>query len=204
MEVKERILEGAAQLFLREGVRKVTMDQLASSLGISKRTIYEVFSNKDEILKETILRHINQQRLQTERLSQESETALHFFVSILNQGIENLKAVNPQFVNELRVYYPSIWSSIICTSQDYNIFQTIKIIQRGIIEGVFREDMDVTVVSKFIIESLSILANQDIFPTHIYAPAKLYRDSIITLVRGICSVKGIQMLDNELNSSITN
>ncbi len=180
------------------------MDQLASSLGISKRTIYEVFSNKDEILKETILRHINQQRDNRERLLQESETALHFFISILNQGIENLKAVNPQFVNEVRVYYPSIWSTIICASQDYKIFQTIKIIQRGIIEGVFRDDMDVTIVSKFIVEAITILVNQDIFSAHIYAPSKLYRNSIITLVRGICSVKGIQMLENEMNSSINN
>jgi len=204
MDVKERILMGAAELFLKVGVRRVTMDQLASSLGISKRTIYEVFSNKDEILKETILRHINQQRDNRERLLQESETALHFFISILNQGIENLKAVNPQFVNEVRVYYPSIWSTIICASQDYKIFQTIKIIQRGIIEGVFRDDMDVTIVSKFIVEAITILVNQDIFSAHIYAPSKLYHDSIITLVRGICTIKGIEMLENEMKSRINN
>lgn len=202
MELKERIIIGATELFFKEGVRRVTMDQIAAYLGVSKRTIYETFSNKDELLKECIITHIQLQQEENSRIAAESETALHFFLNLLSKGVENLKTSNPQFVNDVRTYYPKIWSSIICTNRDYNVFQIIKLIQQGINEGVFRNDFEIPLISKLLTEIMSLLVDHDIFPPHIYAPAKLYTDSVMVLIRGICTSKGLEYIDNYLTTNL--
>jgi AcrR family transcriptional regulator len=195
MEIRERILWGATEMFLKEGVRRVTMDNLATSLGVSKRTIYEIFSNKDELLKECIITHTNHQKEENARLALESETALHFFITVLNKGVQNIKSSNPQFVNDVRIYHPKIWTSIICANMENNVLQTKLLIQKGIDEGVFRNDFDIPIISKFFVETFSLLVNQDIFPIHTYAPAKLFKETLLTLIRGISSSKGLEIID---------
>jgi AcrR family transcriptional regulator len=200
MKVRERVIAQATELFMKEGVRRVTMDHLAASLGISKRTIYELYGNKDELLRECIETHIETQKVAFAELVADSETAIHLFLSMLKIGVENMKSHNPQFINDVRIYHHSIWNSTLCANREFNIEQTIKILQRGINEGVFRGDMDIPIISKLIIEFFSLLANSDVFPYHKYPPSILYEYTMLTLVRGIASPKGLQMIE-ELTSS---
>jgi AcrR family transcriptional regulator len=195
MEVKERIIAQASEAFMREGVRRVTMDNLASSLGMSKRTIYEIHRNKDQILKECIETHIRYQKKTLEELAKSSKTAVHLFLSLLKNGIDNMKSQNPQFINDVRIYYPSIWKSTLCANRDYNNEQTINLLKRGINEGVIKHDIDLQIISKLIMEIFELLANSDIFPYHLYPPSLLYEQTLITLIRGIASAKGLAIID---------
>ena len=185
MEVKDHILTTAIELFLKEGVRRVTMDQLAASLGMSKRTIYEIFKNKDELLKECIENHITKQREAVMELSAKSETALHFYLSVLQIGAANMRSQNPQFVNDVRIYFPKIWASTICANRDYNIEQSSLMLKRGIEEGVFRGDLNIPIISKIIIEFFTLLSNSEIFPYHQFPPSEMFEQKMITILRGV-------------------
>jgi len=203
MEVKEHILTTAIELFLKEGVRRVTMDQLAASLGMSKRTIYELFNTKDELLKQCIDNHISKQRDIILELAEKSETALHFYLSLMQVGASNMKSQNPQFVNDVRIYYPKIWSSTLCANRDYNIEQTSILLVRGIEEGVFRADINLAIISKIIVEFLTLLANSDIFPYHQYSPSEMFEQTLLTIIRGISSSKGIKIVDKYISSQMS-
>lgn len=199
MEIKEHILTTAIELFLKEGVRRVTMDQLAASLGMSKRTIYELFKNKDELLYECIENHINKQRLAIMELSVKSETAVHFYLSVMQIGAANMRSQNPQFVNDVRIYYPKIWASTLCANRDYNIEQSSLMLKRGIEEGVFRPNINIPIISKIIIEFFTLLSNADIFPYHQYPPSEMFEQAMITILRGVSSLKGIEIIDEHMN-----
>jgi TetR/AcrR family transcriptional regulator, cholesterol catabolism regulator len=202
MEVRERIITVATELFLKEGVRRITMDQLAVSLGMSKRTIYEFFSNKDMLLKECIENHIKLQRFAVNELVANSETVLHFYLALLQIGIENMKSQNPQFVNDVRIYYPSIWESTICANREYSLEQTSEFIQKGINEGVFRSDINIPIISKLLVEVFTLLANSDIFPYHIYPLATMFEHTLITLTRGLSTKKGVEIIEEYLQKSV--
>lgn len=195
MDAKQRIIARATELFMKEGIKRVTMDYLAASLGMSKRTIYENYNTKDEILKDCIEKQIEVNRKIYHEIEKKSETAIHFYFSILKIGIENMKSQNPQFINDVRIFYPKIWSSILCANTEYNIKQISINLQRGINEGVFRSDVNIPIASKTILEFLNLLANSDIFPYHIYPPSELYEQTVITLVRGVSSIKGIELIN---------
>jgi AcrR family transcriptional regulator len=204
MEIRSRILSVATELFMKEGVRRITMDQLATALGMSKRTIYEFFSNKDILLKECIVNHINIQRIAMEELSKNSETALHFYLALLELGIQNMKSQNPQFVNDVRIFYPAIWESTLCANRDYNIEKTSLLLNRGISEGVFRSDINIPIISKLMIEFFTLLSNSDIFPYHTFPPSVMFEHTMVTLIRGVSSAKGLEVIDNNyLRSNIS-
>jgi TetR/AcrR family transcriptional regulator, cholesterol catabolism regulator len=203
MEIRSRILSVATELFMKEGVRRITMDQLATALGMSKRTIYEFFSNKDILLKECIVNHINIQRVAMEELSKNSETALHFYLALLELGIQNMKSQNPQFVNDVRIFYPAIWESTLCANRDYNIEKTSLLLHRGISEGVFRSDINIPIISKLMIEFMTILANSDIFPYHSFPPSVMFENAMLTLIRGVSSAKGLELIDQFYMNSNT-
>jgi len=200
MEVRARIIAQATEFFMKEGVRRVTMDYLASSLGMSKRTIYELFGNKDELLRECIETHIEVQKVTFAKLITSSETAIHIFLSMLKIGVENMKSNNPQFINDVRIYHHSIWNSTLNANREYHFELTRKILQRGINEGVFRQDLDIPLISKLIIEFFSLLANSDVFPYHTYPPSILFEQTMLMMVRGVSTPKGLAMIE-ELTSS---
>lgn len=195
METKERIIAEATELFMKEGVKRVTMDKLAASLGMSKRTIYENYKDKDQILRECIETHIKQQRVLAIEMEKKSETAIHFFFSMMRTGIENMKGQNPQFINDVRIYHPAVWKSTLSTNRDYNLEQTNKFLQRGISEGVFIESIDIPIISKIIYEIFSQLANSDMYPPHIYPTHQLFEQTTLLIIRGISSRKGLEIID---------
>lgn len=199
MEIKERIIVKATELFMKEGVRRVTMDHLAGALGMSKRTIYENYKNKDEILKECIETNIDYQKQAFLQMASNSETAVHLFFSLLKSGIENMKSHNPQFVNDVRIYYPLIWESTIHKNKSYNIEQTTNLLERGTNEGVFRDNIDIQIVAKLIIEFFTLLPNGDIFPPIEFPPSVIYEQTMIMMIRGIASSKGLKLIDELTN-----
>ena len=200
MEKKEHIIKTATELLLKEGVKRVTMDELAFKLGMSKRTIYETFSNKDELLKECIEDLIANQRVVNQRIGIESPTAIHAFFAFLKVGLENMKDSNPYFASDVQKYYPKVWQETLCKNYDYNLNQLEVALKRGVDEGVFRDDIKVNIVSKLLLEQLSLMADSRIFPPNIYPPNELLETQILTFIRGIASDKGHNILEGLQNN----
>jgi AcrR family transcriptional regulator len=199
MEIKERILATATELFLKEGVKRVTMDELANTMGMSKRTIYEIFSNKDELLKECIEELIKKQRSVSEQINSQAESAIHSFVAFLEIGLENMKDSNPYFATDVQKYYPKVWESTLCANYDYNLNQISTVLHRGVNEGVFLNNIKIPMLSKLLLEQLTLMADTRVFPPNIYPPADLFESLVLSFTRGISSPKGLLILDDILS-----
>src|ERR1700754_5091546 len=95
MDVKERILTKAAELFMRYGIRSITMDEIAAQLGISKKTIYQFFTDKDEMVEAVVDEEITHNELECQRFSSSCENAVHEIFIAIEEMEEMLKAMNP-------------------------------------------------------------------------------------------------------------
>ena len=108
MDIRDRIIEEASESFKTYGIRSVTMDSLANQLGMSKRTIYEIFQDKDELLMEVLKRMAQQQKDLVKRVLDESENSIVAIFRMLEINRDNFQYMSPAFQSDLKKYHHDI------------------------------------------------------------------------------------------------
>ncbi len=195
MEIRERIIDKAAGLFFKLGIRNVSMDDIAGSVGISKRTVYEVFNNKTELI-ETCLRHMIKER---DRLFLEttasSANVIEEMITLMNCGVKIINAINPSFFHDIKKYYPEMWQTLYEENQKRNYSISFERLQRGIKEGLFRKNIDIEIVAVLFEAQMDMLSNETVFSPEEYKFADLFKNLIVNFVRGISTPKGIELVD---------
>ncbi len=195
MEIKDRITTGAREMFVKYGIRSITMDMIAEHLGVSKRTIYENFKDKDELLNSCINAAMNDQRVRNDEIILSSSNIIEATFKFIENSINIIKLINPAFFYDIRKYYPGIWSSKIKENNARNLNRTIELLNKGIDENLFREEINVEIVAKLILEQFSLLSNRDIFPENKYSMIDVFENIVINFIRGIATDEGINMID---------
>ena len=109
MEPQEKILKTALSLFFKYGIKHVTMDDIAKELGISKKTIYQFYKEKDDLITQLCAVEIKSQRCGFEEVAKQSSDALHEIMLISEQMMQMLQGVNPVFFKDLQKFYPSVY-----------------------------------------------------------------------------------------------
>ncbi|MDG5800209.1 TetR/AcrR family transcriptional regulator [Marinilabiliaceae bacterium ANBcel2] len=199
MDVREKIIERAVMLFRREGIRAVTMDYLANNIGVSKRTIYEQFRDKFDLLSCTIQNELQKRDDRMDQVVSESSNVLEILVEAFKVGSESLKNTNPVYIKDLEIYYPEIWNNIIVKKRQEDMVNFGKLLERGIKEGYFRSNLNIKLTAKIFQEQMAVMGRTDIFPPDEYPPTELFQTLFINFVRGICTVEGIKELEALLN-----
>lgn len=194
-ELRERILNASMEEFRKHGVRAVKMDDIASKLAISKRTLYEIYANKETLLLEGMKLH---ERQVDAHMSEYAENSNHnvigTIVEFYNTQIKNSADVNPLFYEELH-RYPSVLAFFEEKHKDRRKRQ-ILFFKRGVEEKFFRKDVDYSLISRVAEASMDFVMR-----TQMYREYKLnYIIHNLTLlyVRGICTEEGVRMLDEAL------
>jgi len=194
MEAKERILAKAHDLFNRFGFRRVTMDEIATKTGMSKKTIYQWFATKDEIVDAVVVALLNKSVSSCECSSTSAENAVHEIFSNIDMIQDLMGEMNPVVLEDLEKYYPSVFEKFFRHKYDY-IFKKLKRnLQKGIAEGLYREELNVDVISKFRIETMFIPFNQAIFPYGKYNLAEVEIETLEHFLYGISTVEGQKLI----------
>lgn len=202
MEQKERILAHAQKVFTRYGPRSVTLDDIAKELGISKKTIYHYFQNKAHMVYEVALTHLKEEMQLLEDLQNKSQNAVEELVNILNCTYRDVEQMSPNLITEVQKYYPDSWELFEIHTRE-SIFQMVKSnLERGIREGLFRNDLHVDIVAKIRIWQIEAGFNQDVFPPTQYDSREILLQLLKLYMHGIVTVKGKQLLE-ELQSELT-
>jgi len=164
MESNERVILKSLELFTRSGIRLVTMDQIAEEVEMSKRTIYELFKDKDTLVLECLE---TMHRLQIAEIQVIIANASNVIEALYRMGQhrEKKKAfINHLFFEDIRKIYPQIWDHMKKRSKTGVNSFTKQILIKGMEEGVFRNDINVEIVDTFIYSMMEILHNKEIFP----------------------------------------
>ena len=200
MEMQERIAVQAQELFLRYGIRSISMDEIASQLGISKKTIYQFYADKDalvELVVENMLADNEGACFNTRSLS---ENPVHeIFVALgLLQNI--LKVTNPAMVYDLQKYHPAAHQKL---TDHYNKF-LLKLIAENLEEGkkqqLYRQELNTDIIARFRLMSVFMTFHPDLTPSVGKHSLTAVTEEITTLfLYGITTPKGQKLIQKYQN-----
>ncbi|TPN86172.1 TetR/AcrR family transcriptional regulator [Aquimarina algicola] len=194
--MKEEIIQKASDMFLNLGFKSVTMDDLASELGISKKTIYAHFQNKTKLVEATtdhlfcsICEGIDE--ILDKKLDPIEE--LYAIKAIVMQHLKNEKT-SPQY--QLQKYYPKIHSDLKIKQFDVMQECVIENLNRGIEKGIFRENIDIEIISRLYFINMTGLKDVTMFPLQKFTMSTLMEQYLEYHLRGITTEKGRTILNN--------
>jgi AcrR family transcriptional regulator len=200
MEVKQRIIEGAGQLFIKEGIRRVTMDYIAKKLGVSKRTIYELFKDKAELLRSCIQYIMLENDARIVEVQNKASNVLEVVIGALIYGSKAIKEISPVYFEDLELHYPVLWQETINYKRDETCGNFQSLLNRGIDEGYFRKGLNVKLVAKIFIEQMNAMSRKDVFPPDIFPASEVFETLFLNFIRGISTMEGIKELERLLES----
>lgn len=189
-EVKERIARASMALFFEKGIKQVKMDDIATHLSISKRTMYELFFNKEELLKEGLLLYHKERKQKIEQFTNIEnvlETILLFFMDT----IKHLRNINPIFFDDI-LKYPDI-IRLLSEDKERNSAATVQWLKEGVKQGIFRSDINYETMLIFLNRQKDMLQKSDI--KHNFSVDDIYTSVIMVLLRGISTTKGLEYIE---------
>ena len=197
MEIKERIVQEASNLFFRNGVRSMTMSDIANELGISKRTLYEVFQDKEELLEECLNAHMKKVDCEMEKLINNSEDVIEALMRIYAKHLANAHEVNKSLWHDLKKYYAPIYEKFESRQQnEYDTFAPL--LEKGIQQGLIREDINFEVVTWLVRAQFKALIDDEYIPTDKYSIREFISAIILNFIRGIATSAGITQIDQRM------
>jgi AcrR family transcriptional regulator len=196
---KERILEKATDLFMRYGIRSITMDEIAAQLGISKKTIYQFFTDKDAMVEAVVDDEMKRNEVGCLNSSITAENAVHEIFIAMDDLQEMLKGMNPQLIHDLEKHHPAAFKRL--KQYKYQFLYTVikENLERGVKEGVYRSDLNVELTARHRIEMAFMPFNQDAFPQNKYPMNQTSQELAVLFLHSICNEKGKKLIEKYLS-----
>lgn len=198
MDLKERIIQTALVSFAKYGVKSITMDEIASNLGISKRTLYETFKDKEAILMECYMYKKKLRNDYAIEVMKESDNVLDVILKVQKRQLEDMLTINQRFFEDLFKYYPRVEQTIREDQQKHQKEATL-FFKKGVGQGIFRKDVDFDIISMLITEQINWLMHSQVkeqFPF-----VKVFRAILYTYMRGISTPKGQEILEEFIRTN---
>jgi TetR/AcrR family transcriptional regulator, cholesterol catabolism regulator len=194
MEAKERILVKAEELFMQYGIRSVSMDDIANNLGMSKKTLYQYYADKDELVDAVVDGHIREIQTDCTNCRTEAKDAIHEIFITMERIMEQFSNMNPMVLYDLEKFHFRSFQRF-KEHKDKFLAKIIKEnIEWGIKEELYRADINLDVITKFRLESMMIPFNVAVFPPGKYNLASLSEIIIEHFVYGLATIKGHKLI----------
>lgn len=191
-ELRERIVQTAVESFSTHGIKSITMDDIAASLGISKRTFYEIFSDKESLLEECILNEQQNTDALIKNILDTSSNVLEVILRCYQWTIEKFHATNRKFFEDIKKY-PKAYE-LVKRNHNRSSEDTVNFFKEGVKQDLFRSDVNFAIVNLLVRGQIDLLMNSNICDE--YSFLEVYESIMFTFLRGISTEKGARELDN--------
>lgn len=195
METQERILDTAFGLFRQYGTRSITMDDIATRMGISKKTLYAHFVDKDDMVVHAISRFLEVIQEEERGLRAGAANAIEELFEVMNMMDNRLRNMNPVIMLDLQKFH----SRAFMVFQEYRnnyLRNTIREnLERGIAEGLYREDLEVSILTQFRIASAMLCFQPEVFPIAGFEMVKVQRVLLEHFLYGVASAEGLKLIE---------
>jgi len=196
---KERILEGAQELFFKAGIRSITMDDIARHLGMSKKTIYLHYKDKDELVTALVHSKLEEDKCQMQNAAENSHNVLEEMINMMKCSEEFFSRVNPILMHDLQKYHADAWKKFQQFKSGVVVEHMRRILTRGIEQGYIRPEIDVNIIARMRVWQVELGFNTDIFPASAFNSWKVQLQFMEHFAYGICTAKGRKLLDQYKN-----
>ncbi|MGV3538587.1 MAG: TetR/AcrR family transcriptional regulator [Rufibacter sp.] len=195
MELRDRILQAALALFFQRGIKAVSMDDVAAHLGVSKKTIYKWFVNKDELVTECMQPYIQNMELNCCQSVDTSENALEGLFRIVEMVREIMRQVHPSIFYDLQKYHPRAWELWVAHKNGFFLEQVKESLQRGIQEKLFRETIDVEIMARLRLAEVELAFNSEVYAASQFDLQKVQLELLEHFIYGISTLKGHTLIN---------
>ncbi len=193
MESQELILN-VLKLYHKFGIKSVTMDDVARELGISKKTLYEMVEDKHQLVK-MVMEYEHQ--CQNKEIEQDGKSALERIFGFYAHVAIFIKDFNPSMFYDLKKYYPDIYNQSIKVRRERIVEKMRKNLLQGIEEGVFRDDLNIEMITKLHLLSVESIQDNDIFQNDIN-PVEIFKEMFKFYIRAIAKADKINLIDEKI------
>ncbi|QMW02144.1 TetR/AcrR family transcriptional regulator [Spirosoma foliorum] len=197
--MKERILAEAERLFWKYGVRSVTMEDIAHQLGISKKTIYQHFNDKEQILYQVIQDKTGRDQSEMDCMVTETSNPVEEILGVLNMIRKNTDQVSPNLLIDIKRYYPQAFALFRQYKEGQIMRSILENIQKGISQGIYRSDINPTILARLRVEQIELAFNHDLFPSDQYSMHDVQAELMHHFVRGMLTEKGFTIYNQYVN-----
>lgn len=198
MEIRERITKKAKELFFRYGIKSITMDDIAKELGISKKTIYQHFKDKDEIVFEVTSQSFECDKQDIEKLYQETSNPIEEIVQSTVYMREMFSSINPALFFDLKKYHPRSWEQYVAHKNGFFIDVVKRNLTEGIKTGCYRAEINIDILAKLRIEEVELGFNDEVYPHKKYSLLEVQVQLMNHFLRGILTPKGLETYEKLL------
>lgn len=193
-DLKTAIMLKAEALFMRYGLRSVSMDDLTRELGISKKTLYQYFESKEDLVLQAIQRHQTCERDTILQLMRQAQDPMHELLLIARHFIAQFQHVSPATIYDLKKYYPEAWR-VMDELEQKHIYATLQDnLTRGLAAGLYRDNINTDIMARLYVGTVRTLFEEDLFRQQAFQLGALYKAFIEFFLRGIASPTGLAKL----------
>lgn len=198
-EIKSKILKTAMEQFMTHGIKNVKMDDIARLLAISKRTLYEIYQNKEQLLYEGIC---ETEEYFNNYLHQYAKEDNHNAVEVLLQlyyiQIESFSRINSTFFNDIFKYDKVC--KMLSNHRKNRSDQAHEFFLKGIEDGLFRKEINFDIISAIFQNTMNYIMESQMYNR--FSFKNIFENTYLTYIRGICTEKGVRIVDEKLREKI--
>ena len=194
-ELRQKIVLAANELFIKYGIRSVTMDDIARHLGMSKKTIYQSFNDKDEIVSMGTQLHCDMWAKRADEISADSSNAIEELLKFSVVFREQMKKMNPNMMFDLFKYHRASWEEWIRYKREVIKQKIVETIDRGMKEGYFRKDLNTDILATLRVEQVELAFNDSVFPHDQYNFEEVQMKLFDHFIYGCLNRKGFDLYE---------
>ncbi len=195
---KQQLIEKAHRLFKRIGIRSVSMDDIAREVGISKKTLYQLIENKEELVHLVLESDTCKDIEMLQRHQRESADAIDEFLRNSRYFIRQMREISPTAMHDLRKYYPEIFHTQVKAHQGEFHRGVAANIERGMEEGLYRDDIDAEIIANLYVGMTMMVIDRGVFPAQDRSLSDILRQQSTYHFNGIVNQFGRDRLDHYL------
>ena len=188
----DKIIVTALRSFRKRGIRSVKMDDIAHELGISKRTLYEAFRDKETLL-EACCRKMSEDRQKFfGKILKQTDNVLELILHDLSYNLKESQGVSVEFIHDLQSYDRIMQA--MNGRRETNMQKAVEILSLGVEQGVFRKDVDFKLFYEFTTKQFRFMTQDP--ECQKLSLADIYKNVIVVYLRGCCTEKGLELIEN--------
>jgi TetR/AcrR family transcriptional regulator, cholesterol catabolism regulator len=190
IQTKEKILKGAEELFTKYGVRSISMDDIARHLSVSKKTLYQHFADKEDIVTMACKNHLERHTKEFDAIKDNAKNAIDELAKLSVVLKQNMQDMNPSLLFDLQKYHPKAWGEWVNHKNKFIRASVERNLKQGIEEGYFRAEINAKVIAAVRLELVQMAFDEEIFPREQFRLTEVQMQIFDHFVYGLVTDKG--------------
>lgn len=195
MDTKSKILNGAEELFFKYGIKSVTMEDIAKHLGISKKTIYQFYSDKNELVEIFMAERLKENEHECRLIAKNAANVIEIFFALMEHLGVMFSNMNPKLFYDLQKYHPNTWKLFKQFKEGFIELMVQDSLKRGMKEGFVRKDINTKIIARLRMEEVEMGFNPELFPPNKFKIIDVQLALLDHFLHGVCTLKGHKLIN---------